>query len=521
MESTERVNRLFASRSIETKRIALGLLAFAVLTVVGWRSMNRVSGDRPDIDSGMFASAALHLLEGKTLYRDVWDNKQPVVFFLNAAAMALGGRTVDSVRTLERVLTIAGCLLVFFIVRRIFANGWLAFATALAFPWILHLDPIFQGGNLTEEYGAIFVLGGILGAVLSRSAAGAWTLGACALSGFMFSLSVFTKEPFLFSAIPWFAYAVLGRDRSCRGALLRGGAFLAGAAPPALGTVGYVVARGAWTEWTDAMSYNLAYARHLTESVSFGPRMLRGLMAVSSKLVGQTWTGEVLLLLGVAGACARGFSRRFGHVPRVLVAAFACDLAGVLTSSVPDGHYLMQLVPSFTLLLAAGAALVGYVIGRLRHRRALAILALVALLAALDFRALGQYARDLARPSRRAPPTDVSLYVGDHSSEGDTVWAAPGSYSALYLESGRLSPSSYFFIFKHHFLDTWNSSGGEKLERLRTDLRRHPPKFILVSSLPFLEESGIMRWIRENYTPIPDEIGPANGNLWVARDPGI
>ncbi|MEJ2552166.1 MAG: hypothetical protein P8Z34_15955, partial [Anaerolineales bacterium] len=42
-------------------------------------------------DSGIFAYGAEQMLDGKLLYRDVWDHKPPAVFYVNALAILIGG----------------------------------------------------------------------------------------------------------------------------------------------------------------------------------------------------------------------------------------------------------------------------------------------------------------------------------------------------------------------------------------------------------------------------------------------
>ena len=44
-----------------------------------------------DVDSGVLLSVAARLLQGDHLYRDVWDNKDPLFFYFDAAALWVAG----------------------------------------------------------------------------------------------------------------------------------------------------------------------------------------------------------------------------------------------------------------------------------------------------------------------------------------------------------------------------------------------------------------------------------------------
>lgn len=44
-----------------------------------------------DLDAGVFLSVAGRLLHGDHLYSQVWDNKDPLFFYTDAAALWAGG----------------------------------------------------------------------------------------------------------------------------------------------------------------------------------------------------------------------------------------------------------------------------------------------------------------------------------------------------------------------------------------------------------------------------------------------
>ena len=203
-------------------RAGAQLAILLVLSCLAWRSVNYVSGMGYGIDSGVFASSARHLLAGKVLYRDIFDHKPPLVHFIDAMALGFGDGTIDSIRFAERIFAVAGVLLFYFITLLAFGSRAISFVSTLAFHLHFYHPSVFEGGNLTEEYGSVFALAGMLFALLARNARGGNFRFPmlCSLSGMSFSLAALTKEPFLFTAIPWFFFLALSKPEEIPG---RGG----------------------------------------------------------------------------------------------------------------------------------------------------------------------------------------------------------------------------------------------------------------------------------------------------------
>ena len=56
------------------------VLAVALLLWVGWNALDYCRHEMKS-DSGAFGSAAWHVSEGYSLYREVWDHKPPAIVF--------------------------------------------------------------------------------------------------------------------------------------------------------------------------------------------------------------------------------------------------------------------------------------------------------------------------------------------------------------------------------------------------------------------------------------------------------
>ena len=128
--------------------LAVGLAAFLVIRLnLSWR---------PDIsklppDSGFYAYYGKAILHGQLPYRDIWDDKPPLGYYLNALGLFVFGQTPWGVWW-SSVVWILGCMVLFFVVIKKLLGGVTAGVTSIIFLGALMNPQIFQGGNLMEVY---------------------------------------------------------------------------------------------------------------------------------------------------------------------------------------------------------------------------------------------------------------------------------------------------------------------------------------------------------------------------------
>lgn len=129
--------------------LAVGLAAFLVI----WLNLSW----RPDIsqlppDSGFYAYYGKAILHGQIPYRDLWDNKPPLGYYLNALALFIFGQTPWGVWW-SSVVWIFGCMvLLFLVLKKLFGSIPAGISSAILLVALMN-PQIFQGGNLTEVYG--------------------------------------------------------------------------------------------------------------------------------------------------------------------------------------------------------------------------------------------------------------------------------------------------------------------------------------------------------------------------------
>lgn len=129
------------------------LVAAVALFVIPTVAISQVAAHwRIDVvDDQMFGYFGWRIAHGATVYRDVWDNKPPGIYWINALGFLLGGDSYAGVVALCVVALVAAHVAFFVIAASIYYRGAAAVATALAAFYLTHA--YYQcGANRTETF---------------------------------------------------------------------------------------------------------------------------------------------------------------------------------------------------------------------------------------------------------------------------------------------------------------------------------------------------------------------------------
>ncbi len=100
-------------------------------------------------DSGVFLYVGWRILNGELPYRDIWDHKPPVIFYINALGLAITDGSRWGVWLLEFLSLSFAAFVGYKIVQKALGAIPALFSTLF---WLLTLMFVIQGGNLTTEY---------------------------------------------------------------------------------------------------------------------------------------------------------------------------------------------------------------------------------------------------------------------------------------------------------------------------------------------------------------------------------
>jgi hypothetical protein len=386
-------------------------------------------------DEGTYANIGRSLDLGGVLYRTVWDNKPPGVYWL-AAAVSAGGASVLRVRLALCLLVAAGTALVWITGRRL-GGPRVGLAAGLVFA-ILASVPNFDGNQLNAEIpGAVFALAGMT-VLLHRFPAGRLRP---VVAGVSFGAAVLFKATFVLDllaalAVPALAALAAGRRpgrAEARPTVLIGAGALAAIA---LALVPLAV-QGALPAFLDVVVHQ--DTRYAQWAQLTGPRGGEpiGFDRTPGLLLQVVGLSRLAAVLAAGGVLAVILARHRHRAGSVLAWWLSCDLAACMADSRGFTHYAQQLEGSLSLAAALGAA-TAWRRGGLRWR-VLAAAALAAVWPVMIGALFVPRAEAALAEGHRLPP----LFL-----EGSSGRQLPAYYArAARLALGRIGIDSYHRAF--------------------------------------------------------------------------
>ncbi len=298
-------------------------------------------------DQGEFAVIARGLLEGKTLYVDLWNPKPPAIFGVYALALAAFGQTTAALRVIDLIAMPMTAAALYWIGVRLFDRR-IGLWAALLFPAFYFSETFW---TLTQNDG-IVLLPMCLAAVCTLKAAQrtrrapAWSWAAGALLGVVW----WFKYPFALFAIAIMVLYAAGsaqRDSSAlRGFFLGGGG--GGLFVLAAGVV-WLVATGAWDAFIESVRVTASYT-----ALGLDLEMLR---EAAGTALGFRWSqwGLLFVLALVGSLVSRPVSDRAAIHPRLAVLTWlAIGLAIMAVQLRGYDYHWLPMLPPLALLGALG-----------------------------------------------------------------------------------------------------------------------------------------------------------------------
>jgi hypothetical protein len=107
----------------------------------------------PGRDAGIFMYVGSLILKGKVPYLDVWENKGPLVFYINALGLSLGDGSRWGIWFMEFLFLLGATWLCYSLIH--FAMGKLPALIGVSL-MVSAAENVLQGGNYSEEYSVLF-----------------------------------------------------------------------------------------------------------------------------------------------------------------------------------------------------------------------------------------------------------------------------------------------------------------------------------------------------------------------------
>lgn len=486
------------------------------------------------VDDQMFAYYGWRIAHGATVYLDVWDNKPPGIYWINAVGMLVGGGSYYGVIAMCVLALIVAHAAFFVAAAAVYSRGAAALTTILLGFYLMHAD--FTGGtNRTETFLVACELVAVAFYLRGWVRGRWWTWYAAGL---------FAGLAFLFKQVGLAVWGCMGlhlvalvvlRQLPWRTGLGRAVLLCLGVATTVGAAAAYLAGQGALYEaYFATFTFNRAYfatgdSRFPYNYVTgyllknhFKPVMLLPtLMAVAGVIHAFLWwLRPDLRPAEIATRLRAPKSTCPLHVP-LFVAWFLVALYGALLSPHGFRHYLVPTIPPLLLLA-------GYLIHVLRAETTLLRRLQQRAWVAAAFVIMAYFAGEAARWQftavskvwvTRIDPwlTGTGTYdaahwevvgqaVKRHTGPGDRIhcW---GYMPGVYLEARRINACRFTTTEK---LGHVGGSAAFILHELEDTLRAQPPTVITIQAADYLwlhgrrlralpSDATLGPWLDENY----------------------
>jgi hypothetical protein len=492
-------------------------------------------------DQGTYLTIGQGLLEGKQLYRDLWDNKPPGIFYLYAGIAKLFGRAMWSAAGVDILLLLLISYFLFRFTETYLGRAGAAIAVMVHASW--HGEMKYFWISQPETFQVVCVLAGYL--LMKRR--GRWWKATSFAAGFALGYACWLKYngvaflPFLLilpfldtrgldQEPPRLSLTIPWRNWVARAALL-----LAGLAA-AIGIVlAWIVFKGAWPAMRE-MQFEVL-PRYAAMGIQRNPHYLLSVFARTNYYLG-VWT----LWATLAGLLAAWMRRDLRRFAPVFLAASLAYIATVMQVRLHD-YYFQTCFPFFAAIWAylvvsiyeGSRALAGNF--RQRGWRLASGLVWIAFANAvfwplpdelnkltmryeelrewrIDAESFhSDYPRQLPFELLRGQ-FDVIHYLENNARPSDGVYLW-GSNCLIYYLSGHQAPTR--FVSNLGIVSLWAQASWR--EELVRDLRNAQPRFVIVTrgdALPTityvnLDSENYLKifpkldsFITENYKPVAD-----------------
>lgn len=511
--------------------LAMVLACLPILAVSIFAAQARMD----DIDAVLFAYYGKRMVAGQQLYVDLWDNKPPGIFWMDALSLGLAHGSYAGIVVACSLAVLGSCVLFFAIARRLFNLQVAAIGTVLA---ALYMNLYYYrvGSNRPSTFYIFFELCVMFfycrsfgsGASRWRNMTGA---GVCALAALCFrqtacaaSAAIVVHQVFLLLTGRRTREAFFGVVRA-----YLGGFILAAIA---------VVLILWWTSdlsdaWHAVVASNVGYFSASKQSqpipVVYGWNEHVEVLGLPMIIAAAAIFYESVSRPLVGAAPARSGTGETPPAPFILLAAWLL-VAVYLALIGPHGalRYYAVALPPLVMVATHGVWLLLRREGSDHHPRFHVVLILLwfgylvvpAIKHQLSFANVAKFQRFDERATLRHASTIEAIEQYTAPDDPIFVW---GYAPQVYWSTNRPQAQRYILMT---LIDQWGTAAQPYVDEVIRDLKNDPPNAIVVSRAEMgtferppdddaIRYGDLASWIRRRYA-VPDDC--PSDDVWVRRE---
>ncbi len=285
-------------------------------------------------DEAIYLTIGQKILRGGIMYVDIFDHKTPGIYYLTAGALGVFGHTVWSIKFLLTIWVLATLVVFYFLGKKLF-NEKVALVATIIFSILTSL-PLIEGNFFNSEI--LMVLPIALGILFGLDK-------KFFLAGVFFSLAFLLKVPAIFDFTAFFIFATLAVRRdsivlTITNLLKITGGFLT----PILLVAAYFILNGAFGQFFEsAFLYNFSYTGYGNKFIIENGLLL--IKALPIALIG------LYAIFRIKNSLKDNKGRPLS-AKEFLVVWLVFSFYGAVFGGRSYEHYLIQVLPAFSLILA-------------------------------------------------------------------------------------------------------------------------------------------------------------------------
>lgn len=479
---------------MKIREILIKALPAILLLLFTWWRASAMLARVTDPDPGLFEAFAYHLLEGKTLYLDIWDHKPPLIFFLNLGFLHWFGVSENGISYGSLMLCLIQTLVFYALLLKLTKSVWVSFAGTVVFISTFFSVFLFGSGNYTEQYGVLLTSAGLLSFLHfweTKNTVYLW------LSGFAFGISIWFKEPFLFSALPIAGMLLLVaiKEKKYWKFLF---AFALSFLIPALIVPNILALTGSWPGFREQLLHNQHYALQ-SQKIPFGIKLRDNFGSFFGPLGLNSWfnfgfwlSGAFFLLLS----------------PKTRVAAvliLAQQLADYFATGISGNrffHYYMQSFPLTVLVVFAGFSQIPNF--GLKMNKPVFAWVWVSLIAAL-FVAKTKPWEDLKSNPEKMYEDPIAAYLNNREFSSPRSVAMGGKDIGFYLLRVKgISELRYIVPFPYHWIQVPGKPKNIQMDENKIEFINWMPEYVIYSGswAEMYQDCALDSFVMEHYTEV-------------------
>jgi hypothetical protein len=412
------------------------LCAFASIIAL---TFSPIAERLPGRDSGVFLYTGWRILEGEVPYRDVWDHKGPVIYFINSLGLMIDSSSAWGVWIIQLVALLVTVAIGYIALNRLFGGLPALFGMAVLVSVVAHTEP----GNHTEYYNILFqiiIIYLFINAKVRDNFDWRWLA-----IGFVLALSFLTRANLIGIGIAIVVYRLISsvRDNSIRQLIVQIGLVSIGS----LIVIGvfliYILQQNAFDQFIEAVfTYNFAHTSSRGTLIAQVVSALNGIQLISSVGVSGiafvAWFVIAILLL----RWPQHIDQKTSAVLSVVVIGLPIEviLSGLTGRAYP--HYYLTWHVHIAILCTYFFAVI---IMNTNLQNVVRVLWGVSLLMVVLFSTALWLRASLVRAVYRETPSIIN-YINNSSEEHDYVliWGEESTYNFV---TKRAAPTRFVYQY--------------------------------------------------------------------------